>query len=149
MTKAKKPKAPEAPAPKEATVEAPAEPKKARGRPAKAKTALVTGFNDVCGDTFCESDYSDMQSLAFVCSITKSTGNVKACDWIFGGSFSQIATNGAVTPTSQTWTCPVPVHGTLSQLITTLTASGSTDPIDRALPGTTASAYDAIGGCLP
>ncbi len=116
---------------------------------ANAKAALDLGFNDVCGDTFCEGDYADLQSLAFVCSITKSTGNVKGCDWIFGGSFSQVATNGALDATSHTWTCPVTVHGTLSQLITTLTDSEPTAPIDRPLPGTTSSAYDAIGGCLP
>lgn len=116
---------------------------------ASAKAALVSGFNNVCGDTFCESDYGDMQSLAFVCSVTKSTGNVKGCDWILGGSFSQVAANGAITPTSQTWTCPVTVHGTLSQLITTLTDTEATDPIDRPLPGTTSSAYDAISGCVP
>jgi hypothetical protein len=116
---------------------------------AAAKAALTLGFNDVCGDTFCGSDYGDLQSLAFVCSVTRSTGNVKSCAWVFGGSYSVVATSGALVETSSTFNCPVTVHGTLSQLITTLTESDPTDPIQRPLPGTTASAYDAIGGCLP
>jgi hypothetical protein len=116
---------------------------------ANSKAALLTGFNNVCGDTFCESDYSDMQSMAFVCAITKSTGNVKDCAWVLSGSYYDVATNGADVATSTSWNCPVHVQGTLSQLITTLTASGTTAPIDRLLPGTTASAYDALAGCLP
>jgi hypothetical protein len=114
-----------------------------------AKAALKTGFDGVCGDTFCESDYSDMQSMAFVCSITKSTGNVKGCDWIFAGSYNEVTSGGLVAPTTTSWSCPVTMHGTLYQLITTLDATGSPDPIHRPLPGVTTSAYDQIAGCLP
>jgi hypothetical protein len=112
-----------------------------------AKAALVLGFNNVCGDTFCGSDYSDLQSLDLGCSVTRSSGNVKACDWSFGGSFATVATTGLLDVTARTWTCPVAVKGTLSQVITTLTATGTDDPIQRALPGGT-SAYDSIAGCV-
>jgi len=116
---------------------------------ADAKAALVAGFDRVCGDTFCSGDFSDLQSLTFACAITKSTGNVKGCAWTFGGSWTLIAKTGPLALTSQTFTCPVAMHGTIAQLITTLTSTGTEDAIRRPLPGTTATAYDALLGCLP
>ncbi len=116
---------------------------------AAAKAALKAGFDNICGDTYCGSDFGDLQSLDLTCSITKSSGNVKACAWVFGGSYSLPATSGALSVTSKSFNCGLPVHGTLSQLISTLTAAGTTDPIQRPLPGATTSAYDALGGCLP
>ncbi|MFT3693018.1 MAG: hypothetical protein QM831_07745 [Kofleriaceae bacterium] len=108
---------------------------------------LHKGFDDVCGDTFCGSDYSDVQALDLGCAITKSTGNVKACTWNFGGSFSTINKSGTLAVTSTTWSCPVTVHGTIAQMTAVLTASGTDNPIQRALPGGT-SAYDSIAGCV-
>jgi len=115
-----------------------------------AQAALVLGFDNICGDTFCGSDFGDLRSLDFACAITKSTGNIKGCAWTFGGSFATVtATTGALVETSKSFTCPVAVHGTLSDLITALTVPGTEDAIHRPLPGGTATAYDALGGCLP
>ena len=116
-----------------------------------AKSALVAGFDRICGDTFCSSDYGDLQSLDLECSITKSTGNVKKCAWVFGGSYKLVAEHGGgkIAETSQSFRCDFTVAGTLSQLITTLTAPGTSDAINRPLPGGTATAYDALAGCLP
>ena len=115
-----------------------------------AQAALVAGFDNVCGDTFCGSDFSDLQSLAFECAVTKSNGNVKSCAWVFGGSYHVVPSKGgALQETSSTFRCPFTVKGTLPQLITALTAPGAPDAIHRPLPGMTASAYDALGGCLP
>ena len=60
------------------------------------------------------------------CAITKSTGNVKSCAWMFGGSYTLSRANGALDQTSKTFTCPSTMHGTISQLISALTAAGST-----------------------
>ena len=47
-------------------------------------------FDDICGDTFCEGDYSNIESLRFRCSVEQTTGRVGRCLWIFAGSsFSQ------------------------------------------------------------
>lgn len=108
---------------------------------------LSANFDDVCGDTFCGSDYSDVQALDLGCSVTKSTGNVKACTWNFGGSFAQINKVGGLAVTSKTWSCPVAVHGTIGQMTTILTGTGTDNPIQRPLPGGT-SAYDSIAGCV-
>ena len=65
------------------------------------QAALIHGFDNVCGDTFCGSDYGDLQALDLACSITKSTGNVKSCVWIFGGSFATVAPSGALAASPQ------------------------------------------------
>ena len=113
------------------------------------KGAFVLGFDNICGDTFCGSDFGDLESLALTCSVTKSTGNIKSCIWVFGGSWHSPDKTGAVDVTAKTFSCPFSVHGTVPQLVTTMTAAGTDNPIQRALPGSTASAYDALGGCLP
>ncbi len=115
-----------------------------------ATTALVHGFDNICGDTFCGSDFGDLQSLDFECSITKSTGNVKSCAWVFGGSYHIVPEqSGVLDETTRTFRCDIAVKGTISQLLTTLTAPGTQDAINRPLPGMTTSAYDALAsGCL-
>ena len=114
-----------------------------------AVTALHGGFDTICGDTFCGSDYSDVQALDLGCAITKSTGNVKSCVWSFGGSYTTIHKNGSLALVSKTWSCPIAVHGTLSQMlgVLTRTTDPQPNPIQRALPGGT-SAYDSIAGCV-
>ncbi|HEY4056786.1 MAG TPA: hypothetical protein VGM39_09260 [Kofleriaceae bacterium] len=116
-----------------------------------AQAAAVAGFDNVCGDTFCSSDYNDLQSMNLECAVTKSTGNVKSCAWVFGGSYFWVPNEktGALVTEHKTFRCDFAVKGTLAQLISTWTATGTEDAIHRPLPGETATAYDALGGCLP
>jgi hypothetical protein len=114
-----------------------------------AYAELKRGFDAVCGDTFCSSDYSDLQSMQLACAITKSTGNIKGCTWAFAGSFATVAASGELAITSRSWQCRLAVKGTIAQMIAALTST--TDPNDgvhRVLPGG-AIAYDSISGCLP
>ncbi len=116
----------------------------------QTKSALSLGFDQVCGDTFCGGDYGNIRSLAFVCSVTRSTGNVKACAWVLGGSYALPAKNGVEAASQRTWRCEVPMNGTLSQLVGVVTATNvPEDVLHRALPGTTSTAYDALLNCLP
>jgi hypothetical protein len=109
--------------------------------------ALELGFDNICGDTFCSGDFSDLQSLDFSCAITKSSGNVKSCAWTFGGSYTTVAKTGELALATKTWTCPVAVTGTIAQLIGVLTSTNTEDGVHRPLPGGTA-AYDSIAGCV-
>lgn len=112
-------------------------------------TALKTAFDNICGDTFCGSDFGDLQALTFECGVTKSTGNVKGCSWTFVGSYDFVPATGPLQVTSKSWTCPIAVSGTtLPHLIDVLTAPGTEDAIHRVLPGGTTSAYDQIAGCV-
>lgn len=119
----------------------------------KTVANLKAGFDRVCGDTFCGGDFGDLQAVDFSCAITKSTGNVKSCAWTFGGSWHLVPEKGGQLDVhSSTFRCDVPVKGTLSQLISTLTAPTQwweDEYLRLPLPGTTATAYDALLGCLP
>jgi hypothetical protein len=114
-----------------------------------AVQGLNNDFLNVCGDTFCGSDYSNLTPLAFDCSVSKSEGKIKACTYTFAGSYSIVTgSTGKLTVTSKTFQCAVPVKGTVAQLITALTSTAN-EPLRNTLPGETSTVYDAIGGCLP
>jgi hypothetical protein len=115
---------------------------------AKATAALKQGFDWVCGDTFCGGDYGNMQSLAFVCSVTRSSGNIKECAWLFTGSYAMPTKTGAMPVNEKSWRCEVPVKGTVSQLMGVVNATSTTDVLHRPLPNGTATAYDALLNCL-
>lgn len=40
---------------------------------------LRLNFDAICGDTFCEGDYTNIQALRFVCSVQRLTGRVGQC----------------------------------------------------------------------
>jgi hypothetical protein len=120
------------------------------GRFYALRDALKDGFDRICGDTFCGGDMSNLQALQLTCSVSPSLGKVNQCVWIFAGSFAQVtASTGTVRVSAKTFTCKLPVNGTVKQLMDTLLAPGTTSAIDRPLPGGTTTAYDALGGCLP
>jgi hypothetical protein len=114
------------------------------------RTQMQNDFYSVCGDTFCESDYSNLTPLNFTCAVTSKEGRIKSCQYVFAGSYQLVdAKTGALNVTAKTFTCKVPVTGTVKALLNVLSASGSTPSIQRPLPGGTATIYDALGGCLP
>ncbi len=115
----------------------------------KTKAALKLGFDMICGDTFCGGDYGNMQDLAFACSVTRSTGNIKECAWLYAGSYAVPTKTGLMPDDEKSWRCEVPVKGTISQLMTVVNATSTTPVLDRPLPGGTATAYDALLSCLP
>jgi hypothetical protein len=123
----------------------------AKGAPgwAAMTTALVKSFDQICGDTYCSGDFSNLTSLRFRCSVNARTHTIAACEWVFGGSYALVtASTGTVNATTKTAVCPVPVKGTVEELVSALTAPGTEDAVHRTLPGETTSAYDALGGCL-
>jgi hypothetical protein len=114
------------------------------------RTQMANDFYNVCGDTFCESDYSNLTPLNFSCAVTSKEGKIKSCQYIFAGSFQLVdAKTGALNITSKTFVCKVPATGTVKSLMTFLSAAGTTASIQRTLPGGTTTIYDALGGCLP
>jgi len=116
---------------------------------AAATAALKLGFDNVCGDTFCGSDFGDLQAMQLECAVTKSTGNVKGCAWVFAGSYDYVPAPGPLQVTSKSWTCPIAVSGTtLPKFLAALTATGTDDAIHRVVPGLATSFYDQIAGCV-
>jgi hypothetical protein len=111
---------------------------------------LRQDFDDICGDTFCEGDYSNLEPLRLRCSINPANGLLKNCTYVLAGSYEVVnASTGTIRTTAKTFSCHLPVTGiALADFEATLTAAGSTPPLQRPLPGKTTSIYDALGACL-
>jgi hypothetical protein len=111
---------------------------------------LAKSFNDVCGDTFCEGDYSNLSALSTYC-VVSSGGIITQCVWVFAGSYSSVSTKtGALGLKRKIFTCKLPLaRGTTAlALVDVLAVPGNDDPIQHPLPGTTSSIYDALVSCL-
>ncbi len=53
------------------------------GRWIDLKIALARGFDEICGDTFCEGDYTNLQPLGIRCSVAVRTGELSRCAAIY------------------------------------------------------------------
>jgi hypothetical protein len=113
-------------------------------------TTLAKDFDDVCGDTFCEGDYSNLQPVRLRCSVNVATGNLRDCAYVFAGSYESVNTStGTIKVNAKTFSCHVPVSGIpLQSFVDTLTAAGSEPPLRRTLPGKQGSIYDSLVGCI-
>ncbi|MEA2750388.1 MAG: hypothetical protein QOI41_4531 [Myxococcales bacterium] len=106
---------------------------------------LAQGFDDVCGDSFCEGDYSDITPLRLACSVNKNTKRVSRCSWSFAAADLSVDARGAIVTRSTTKRCNIEIGATASALATALSGD---DPLNAKLPGRTTSIYDALVGCL-
>ncbi|AEI62051.1 hypothetical protein [Corallococcus macrosporus] len=110
--------------------------------------SLNQNFDAICGDTFCEGEYSNIESLRFRCSVNDQTGQLGQCVWVFAASNEEVdPATGAVTVDAQTWSCQVPLapSTTIQQL---LTALAGTSPLYATLPNTQTTIYEGLGDCL-
>lgn len=109
---------------------------------------LKHNFDDICGDTFCEGEYSNIESLRYRCSVEKAAGTIGSCVWVFAASNEEInPRTGKVIVDAQTWRCRSPlVRGTHIQDL--LSALAGASPLHAALPGTNRSIYDGQTTCL-
>lgn len=112
--------------------------------------ALQSDFDDVCGDTFCEGDYSNYESLRFRCSVEQSSGTVGRCVWTFAASQDEIdPATGEVSVVGEIWTCPMPLEQDTSARDFLRALSGSDEqPLYARLPGSERSLYDGLVECL-
>lgn len=104
-------------------------------------------FDDVCGDTFCEGEYTNYQPLRFTCS-QGADKKIGSCTWTFAASDTSLLSSGTHKVTRAPFTCTIPVVGTMRELASTLAPGGSTRLFERKLPGTTETLNDALGRCL-
>ncbi|HEY0711884.1 MAG TPA: hypothetical protein VGF45_04370 [Polyangia bacterium] len=113
---------------------------------------LNADFDDICGDTFCEGDFTNLASMRFRCSVSTRTGLLKNCLWLFAGSYETVtASTGNIRPTAKFFSCSIPVAGSTRQLLDALLAPSTQSdrgPLYRQLPGSTKSIYDHLGDCL-
>ena len=112
------------------------------------RTRLEADFDDLCGDTFCEGDWSNITPLRLRCSVQRGSGRIGRCVWSFAASNEEIdAHTGAIAVETHAWECALPLasHTTIDALLAALAGDG---PLQTPLPGTGRSIYDGLGDCL-
>ena len=113
------------------------------------RIALDRNFDDICGDTFCEGDYSNIQSLRYRCSVDQTTGRIGMCAWMFAASNEEIDPASGRISVSQRgfWRCRTPlVAGTTIDEF--LVALQGDEPIYAKLPHSDKSIMDGLIDCL-
>lgn len=114
----------------------------------RVTSGLQRDFDEVCGDTFCEGDYSNIQPLRFRCSVDRVNGRIGQCLWVLAGSHEEIdPATGSIVVTAKVWRCLSPI-GRLTKLEELLAALDRPSPIRVALPGSGRSIYDGLVDCL-
>jgi hypothetical protein len=111
---------------------------------------LKVQFDAICGDTFCEGDYSNYESLGVRCSVAQNTGQLRRCVWTFAASTEEIrADTGALKINGQIWKCSLPVSRQLpARELARALSSGDAGALHTPVPGTNRSFYDALIDCL-
>lgn len=111
----------------------------------ETKRRLAEGFDQICGDSFCEGEYPDITALRFACSMNLNTKRVSRCSWTFAAADTSVGARGEISATTATKRCVVEIGAQASALMTALSGP---DPLNATLPGKTTSIYDALVGCL-
>lgn len=109
---------------------------------------LRDNFDQICADTFCEGDYSNIQALRLRCSVDSASGSIGRCLWSFAASNEEVdPATGTIRVDAKVWKCRLPLaRGTPAQAL--LAAWAGERPLYAALPGTAKSAYEGLGDCL-
>jgi hypothetical protein len=111
---------------------------------------LKIDFDAVCGDSFCEGEYTNYEPLAFRCSLKAQAGTIGKCVWVFAASNEEVVpSTGNVKVHAKTWRCKMPLRPDtpIGDFVQALSASGG-QPIHATLPGTNLSLYDGLADCL-
>ena len=113
-----------------------------------ATRGLRRNFDEICGDTFCEGEYSNIQPLRYRCSVHRSSGRIGMCIWIFAASHEEIEpASGKIGVQRAFWQCRTPLAAgtTIDQLLDALAGAA---PLHAPLPGTQRSVMDGLIDCL-
>ena len=105
-------------------------------------------FDEICGDTFCEGDYSNLQPLRFQCSVDAHSRRIASCAWSFAGSQESIdPATGDITSQPGFWQCHIPL-APQTNLDRLLVALHTPQPLYARLPGTERTVLDGLIDCL-
>ncbi|MDL5365728.1 hypothetical protein QSH18_08935 [Xanthomonas sp. NCPPB 2654] len=109
---------------------------------------LAEDFDQSCGDTFCEGEYSDYQPLRYRCSVRQRDGVLGQCVWTFGASESSIdPATGQVLVDAKLWQCPTPLLPQ-TRLVALYKALAGEHPLFAPLPHSQRSVNDGLIDCL-
>jgi hypothetical protein len=107
-------------------------------------------FDAICGDTFCEGDFTNYESLGFRCSVEESAGTLGECVWVFAASTDEVVPEtGEVSVHTEAWRCPMPlaVDTSAAEFLDALSTPDEQASY-AALPGTERVLYDGLIDCL-
>lgn len=110
--------------------------------------ALKRNFDQICGDTFCEGEYSNIESLRYRCSVHQVSGRIGSCVWVLAASNEEVEpATGKIGVQEGFWHCRTPLvrHTTIEELLTALAGD---QPLYAALPGSDRSIFDGLIDCL-
>jgi len=109
---------------------------------------LVKDFDDICGDVFCEGDFSNLQALRYRCSVRQADSFIGECIWTFAGSNATIdGQSGKVLVDARSWDCRSPL-ASQTPIATFYSALSVDRPLQATLPGTTTTLYEGLMDCL-
>lgn len=109
---------------------------------------LREDFDQICGDTFCEGDYSNIYGLRMECSAQRVSGLLGQCVWTFAASQEEVdAASGRVRVSPKVWRCKIPLAPRMA-LRELLRVLATQHPLHVELPGTGKSIYDGLIDCL-
>lgn len=109
---------------------------------------LRRDFDWICGDTFCEGEYTNIQPLRFRCSAHRGSGRIGMCVWTFAASHEEIArATGRIGVQRAFWQCRTPLAAgtTIDQLLAALAVD---EPLYAPLPGLRQTVMDGLIDCL-
>ncbi len=117
--------------------------------------SLKRQFEFICGDTFCEGEYSNLAAMEFNCSVQKNGPGIADCVWSFAGSYARVnAGDGSVRVKARFYHCHVPFEGGVEQLKDFLVkasaeGSGYVGLHDTVIPGSSGKTLmDVLGACF-
>ncbi|MEO6919327.1 MAG: hypothetical protein ABI171_10015 [Collimonas sp.] len=109
---------------------------------------MVKDFDDICGDTICGGEFSNLQALRYRCSVQQADSFVGECIWTFAGSNAEIdGVTGKVAVDARTWSCRTPLapQTPIATFYSTLSVAR---PIHATLPATATTIYEGLTNCL-
>ena len=109
---------------------------------------LRRNFDDICGDTFCEGEYTNIQAMRYVCSVQRLTGRIGRCVWTFAASDESVdPVRGTIGTDAPAWACASPLlPGTRIEEL--LDALQGEEPLYALLPGSERTLYDGLADYL-
>lgn len=105
---------------------------------------LKADFNNVCGDTFCGGEFSNIEALRYNCSVDQATGRIGMCAWTFAASNEEVdPVSGGIVVDKGFWRCRTPLESntTIEELLTALAGNR---PIFAPLPGSNKTIMEGL-----
>lgn len=114
----------------------------------EVRSKLKSGFDNICGDTICSGDYSNLATVHLTCSSTRAQKKMKDCLWVLAGNIDVVdGRTGKLTSEQRVFECHVPVASTAKKLLDAIHPAGD-DALHTTIPGTSGSFYDALVNCF-